>query len=107
MSIENNLKIIKLIDIYGDLLTTKQLKIMKDYYFENLSLVEIAENLQISRQAVRDSISKSLKILDNYENVVGKIKSNENIITSLKNLLKLSNDEKLTREIEFLIKNLN
>ena len=107
MSIENNLKIIKLIDIYGDLLTTKQLKIMKDYYFENLSLVEIAENLQISRQAVRDSISKSLKILDNYENVVGKIKSNENIITSLNNLLKLSNDEKLTREIEFLIKNLN
>ena len=107
MSIENNLKIIKLIDIYGDLLTTKQLKIMKDYYFENLSLVEIAENLQISRQAVRDSISKSLKILDNYENVVGKIKSNENIITNLKNLLKLSNDEKLTREIEFLIKNLN
>ena len=41
MTIENNLKIIKLIDTYGKLLTDKQLEIISNYYFDNLTLSEI------------------------------------------------------------------
>lgn len=67
MSLEENIRICRLIDIYGKLLTENQLKVLKDYYFENLSLTEIADNAGISRQAVNDSIKKSSGILETYE----------------------------------------
>jgi len=55
---EKNVKISMLCEIYGKLLTNKQLEILTDYYNNDLSLSEIAENNQITRQAVRDIIKK-------------------------------------------------
>ena len=55
---EKNVKISMLCEIYGKLLTEKQLQILTDYYNNDLSLSEIAENNQITRQAVRDIIKK-------------------------------------------------
>lgn len=55
---EKNVKISMLCEIYGKLLTEKQLEILTDYYNNDLSLSEIAENNQITRQAVRDIIKK-------------------------------------------------
>ncbi len=55
---EKNVKISMLCEIYGKLLTKKQLDILTDYYNNDLSLSEIAENNQITRQAVRDIIKK-------------------------------------------------
>ena len=55
---EKNVKISMLCQIYGKLLTKKQLEILTDYYNNDLSLTEIAENNQITRQAVRDIIKK-------------------------------------------------
>ena len=55
---EKNVKISMLCQIYGKLLTKKQLEILTDYYNNDLSLSEIAENNQITRQAVRDIIKK-------------------------------------------------
>ena len=66
MTLDNNLRVIKLIDCYGELLTSKQYDIMTNYYFDNLSLSEIGDNFGISRQAVSDCISKSIKILENW-----------------------------------------
>ena len=43
-----------LCEIYGKLLTKKQLNILDNYYNLDLSLSEIAENEGITRQAVRD-----------------------------------------------------
>ena len=48
-----------LYDFYGELLTDKQREYFEDYYFNNLSLSEISENLNISRNAIH----KSLKIV--------------------------------------------
>jgi len=56
-----------LLDIYGNLLTEKQLNVMKSYFEENLSLNEIAENENTSRQAVFDLIKRGEKILNQYE----------------------------------------
>lgn len=55
---EKNVKIGMLCDIYGELLTDKQKDILDLYYNNNLSLAEIAEEIGVTRQAVRDSIVK-------------------------------------------------
>lgn len=51
---------IELFTIYQDLLTSKQQKIFKSYYFEDLSLSEISENYNTSRSY----ISKTLQIIN-------------------------------------------
>ena len=55
---EKNVKVSILLEIYGKLLTEKQLEILTDYYNNDLSLSEIAENNEITRQAVLDNIKK-------------------------------------------------
>ena len=49
---EKNIKISILLDTYGKMLTEKQYKLLDDYYNNDLSLSEIAENENITRQAV-------------------------------------------------------
>ena len=56
--VEKKVKISILCQIYGKLLTEKQLEILSDYYNNDLSLSEIAENNHITRQAVSDIIKK-------------------------------------------------
>lgn len=56
-----------LFDFYGSLLTLKQQDYFSDYYFNDLSLMEISTYYNVSRNAVFDQIKKTLKILDDYE----------------------------------------
>ena len=60
-----------LLDCYGDLLTEKQRDIMQLYYYEDLSLSEIAENENISRQGVHDAMRHAEQYLTEYEEKVG------------------------------------
>lgn len=55
---EEKVKISMLWQIYGKLLTEKQYEMIDDYYNNDLSLSELAENHDITRQAVRDNIKK-------------------------------------------------
>ena len=64
---EKNVKVSVLCEIYGKLLTEKQLSILDDYYNQDLSLSEIAENNSITRQAVRDIIKKGENKLFEFE----------------------------------------
>ena len=64
---DKNVKISILCDLYGKLLTEKQFEFLDDYYNNDLSLSEIAENNNITRQAVRDNIKKGEKKLFEYE----------------------------------------
>ena len=52
---------------YGALLTKGQQSYFEDYYYNDLSLGEIAQNHQVSRQAVYDNLKRSSKILQNFE----------------------------------------
>ncbi|MGN0557222.1 MAG: YlxM family DNA-binding protein [Acutalibacteraceae bacterium] len=54
-----NFEITELLDIYGGLLTSKQLEMAQMYYDEDLSLGEISENEGVTRQAARDAIKKA------------------------------------------------
>ena len=59
MKVEENIYLAKLFDAYGVLLSEGQQKIMSFYLNDDFTISEIAENLNISRQAVMDSISKA------------------------------------------------
>lgn len=56
---EKDLKIAYLLDFYGDVLTERKKEVLDMYYNEDLSLAEIAEQIGISRQGVRDLIKKA------------------------------------------------
>lgn len=63
-----------LFDFYGDLLTDKQKELFDLYYNEDLSLTEIAEHAEISRQGVRDAIQRAETILRDTEDKVGLVR---------------------------------
>lgn len=57
----------ELYDLYGSLLTDKQRQYFEDYYFNNLSLGEMAENYGISRNAIFKQIHIVTDKLKMYE----------------------------------------
>ena len=77
-----------LLGIYGNLLTEYQLEIMELYYFEDLSLKEIADNKNVSRNAIFTLIKRVEKILLEYED---KLKLN-NKINKIEKRLEKEND---------------
>ncbi len=58
---------IMLLDYYGNLLTRHQQDILDEYFNEDLSMNEIADNYMISKSAVQDLIKRSIVQLDSYE----------------------------------------
>ncbi|MBQ1630977.1 MAG: YlxM family DNA-binding protein [Firmicutes bacterium] len=60
-----------LYDFYGGLLTDKQREVMELYHEENYSIVEIAGELGVSKQAVHDNLKKTERILSDYEDKLG------------------------------------
>ena len=60
-------KLILLFDYYGDLLSESQRNYFESYYFDNLSLSEIGENYNVSRNAVSKDLKLAKEKLNNYE----------------------------------------
>lgn len=71
---EKNIEMSMLCQTYGKLLTKKQFEVLNDYYNNDLSLSEIAENLDITRQAVRDNLKKGENKLLEFEKQLGIMK---------------------------------
>lgn len=69
--LEKKQRVNLLMDCYVELLTEKQQIILDFYYHEDWSLSEIADELGISRNAVFDTIKKSVLILEKYEKTLG------------------------------------
>lgn len=63
-----------MLDFYGQILTPRQDEIVQLYYNQDLSLGEIAENLEITRQGVYDNLKRSEKILYDMEDKLGLVK---------------------------------
>lgn len=81
-----------LLDCYGDLLTDKQRDIMQLYYYEDLSLSEIAENENITRQGVHDAIKHAEQYLTGFEEKVGFVKKMNQYRTVIENIKKFATD---------------
>ena len=60
----------QLLPFYIELLTKKQQEVMTLYYYDNYSLSEIAQQLEISRNGVYDSLKKSEKLIEKYESLL-------------------------------------
>jgi len=104
--LEKNIEISILLDLYGKLLTEKQYSLLDDYYNKDFSLSEIAENLGITRQAVRDNLKKgevNLYELEEKLSLLKKAKSQEKI---LKGILEKVEDKSIQKEIKKLMSNL-
>jgi len=65
-----------LFDIYGELLTENEINSFKDYYQEDMSLSEIADDKNISRSAVSKTINVVINKLDYYEDKLHIYKNN-------------------------------
>ena len=67
MEIEKTNRMNALFEFYAALLTDKQMNYIELYYADDYSLAEIAEEFQVSRQAVYDNIKRTEKILEDYD----------------------------------------
>lgn len=90
-----------LIDAYGKLLTVNQLNTLELYYKENLSLSEISEYLKVSRNAVYDTLKKSIVIMENYEKKLKLVEKEKTKFNLLNNFDKYTKEE-IKKEIEKL-----
>ncbi|MDQ7843259.1 MAG: sigma factor-like helix-turn-helix DNA-binding protein [Armatimonadota bacterium] len=66
-SLGERLRLIRLFDTYGPLLTHRQQRLLRLYYHHDLSLGEIAERQAVSRQAVFDALRRSTEELEHLE----------------------------------------
>jgi len=96
-----------LYDFYQSLLTPKQRSYMSLYYLDDYSLGEIAEEYEVSRQAVYDNIKRTEAMLEEYEEKLAlfqKFQARQQLIKRLKEIAKQYADDKLWETIEALEK---
>jgi len=89
---EKRFEISLLLDFYGELLTQKQRDIMDLYFNNDLSLSEIAEINNTSRQAIHDAIKRSDNILLVYEEKLKLLSKDHILKENLKNIILKLND---------------
>lgn len=80
-----------LYDFYSGLLSERQADVIEMYYGDNLSLGEIAEQLNISRQAVYDTLKRGVKLLRGYEDALKLVSKFEYEKQIYKNILLMMN----------------
>ena len=85
--LEKSVEIGTLCAFYGGLLTQKQQDALRLYYEEDLSLGEIADELEVSRQNVHELITRSAQKLRKYEAALGSMKRAEETAKQLRQAL--------------------
>lgn len=111
---EKNVKVSMLLNIYGKLLTEKQYETLDNYYNSDLSLSEIAENMNITRQAVRDNIKKGENKLFEFEEKLEimkrafeKDKKINSVLSELTKLETNSSDKQVQKVINHIMQELS
>ncbi len=96
---ENYLQAAMLYDFYGELLTEKQKNVFEMYYQNDMSLSEIADEMSISRQGVRDQLKRTEKLLMEYEEklkLVEKFNEQKKLVKSILEIInKIENETPL------------
>ena len=92
-------------DYYSGLLTEYQSQLIRMYYDEDLSLLEMADRLSISPQGVRDALKRAEKTLEELEGNLHLVKKSEDIKALLLKLKENANDgekKEIDKAIELL-----
>jgi predicted DNA-binding protein YlxM (UPF0122 family) len=96
---EKNLKIGYLLDFYGEVLSERKRNVLDMYYNEDFSLSEIAEDIGISRQGVRELIKKAEEELRFFEEKLGISRRMEMLDRSVNDLLILAKEQNAPKDI--------
>ena len=96
-----------LFDIYGSLLTENMQNCIDLYYNEDYSLSEIAENLKITRQGVRDTIQRGIKQLKRYDEVLNLHEHYTELSGAIDEIIMLSDEIKEVNSVTALSRDIN
>ena len=91
-----------LADYYGGLLTKHQLKIVRGYYDEDLSLNELAEETGVTRQAVYDILHRAGDKLKDYEAKLGLVSKITCLISRIETVM-VSTDTKTAQTLREIL----
>ena len=104
---EKDWNISYLLDFYGNILPEKKRGVMELYYNEDLSLAEIAEQIGISRQGVRDIVKKTEEELFFWEEKLGLVKRDLKLRDRAERILSLlPREQNITSDLESEIRSL-
>ena len=81
-----------LFDFYGKLLSERQYTSIELYYIHDLSLTEIGEELNISRQGVYDILKRAEQKLYEYEDILGLVNKFNYKIKEIDKIAKIANE---------------
>ncbi|MFC4320210.1 putative DNA-binding protein [Litchfieldia salsa] len=104
--LEKTTRVNYLFDFYQTLLTPKQSSYMSLYYLDDYSLGEIADEYNVSRQAVYDNIKRTEAMLEEYEEkllLFYKFQERQKILVQLKLMIE-SNE--LPKKLEEVVESL-
>ena len=99
MNSEKDLRVSVLLDYYSPMLTDKQKDVIDLYYNEDLSLSEIAEHENITRQGVRDRIKRGEQTLYEMEENFHLVERSEKYSALIQEIIQLS--EEIKRECAY------
>ena len=102
--LQKNITLIALYDIYQDLLTDKQKHYFEGYYFDDLSITELSENFDVSRNAVHDQLKRTINKLQDLETKLKLYAHNKTRASLYKKIQEQTNDESILNIIEELKK---
>lgn len=100
MSLEKTTRMNYLFDFYQSLLTSKQKSYMSLYYLDDFSLGEIAEEYEVSRQAVYDNIKRTEAMLEQYEEKLLLLKKFQERKEMFNKLKELASGEKKRKKLQ-------
>ncbi len=100
---DKNVKMSILFEIYGNILTKKQAEAVDLYYNNNLSLAEIAENLNITRQGVRENLVKAENKMLEMEEKLGLFQKRQEREKLISEIISEINDKDIIEKISRLI----
>ncbi len=97
---ENNVYITILYDYYKELLTERQKEYFENYYFNNLSLQEIAINMNVSRNAIHKELKNIEVKLNQYEEKLNLYKKDQKLLKLIEKIDNIELKEKIKKEME-------
>lgn len=98
--VEEKIVLMELYDLYQNLLTEKQRKYFEAAYYDDSSMSEIADEFEISRNAVHDQLKKTIAKLNDIENAVHLREHNIKLNSLFEVLKSLESKEEMINMIE-------
>lgn len=106
MDIATKVEISALYEVYGNSLTDKQRQVVDFCVLQDLSLGEVSDLLNISRQAVKYTLDNAVLSMLKLEHKLKILNKFQNIKQKLTNLLTNTDDDKLKQEINKILEEL-